>query len=420
MTSKKLVDRRAPITILFAFSLAFSISTMLIPRTTAQTTYYVTIELFAFNPDNLTIKPGDTVVWTNNDPVIYTLWFVRVSDGSTYLLSDPIAPGATWAYTFTEEVNLQYFDLERLWITGFLNVVLVHDVAVTNILPYQTVVGQGFSTKINVTVQNQGEVPETFNLALYLLGTRVPLSLGASASTGWNNTQPGPTITVNLYDDVKLTLVSTDGLSHQFHVDYSGNGVPDPGEPLSPVFRTPAITYEFIANTPGTFTYYCTIHPVTMVGTFIVNPTPTSTLIGVQPVGLNPLEERTLTFLWSSALTSTMPKGIYTLSAVADLAPGEIDVDPTDNTFTDGTVILSIPCDVAGSTTTPPAPPDGRVDYKDVFWLLKAYGSDPTKPNWNPNLDFAGSTTTPPAPPDGRVNYIDVFWLLKNYGKIDP
>jgi len=83
----------------------------------------VTISGFAFNPPNLTILSGDTVVWNNTDQVIYTLWFVDLTDESTYLLSDPIIPGTTFAHTFNDEVNLQYFSFERLWITGFITVI---------------------------------------------------------------------------------------------------------------------------------------------------------------------------------------------------------------------------------------------------------------------------------------------------------
>jgi hypothetical protein len=42
-----------------------------------------------------------------------------------------------------------------------------HDVAVTNVRPYKTVVGQGFSSRINVTVANQGTCTETFDVSLY-------------------------------------------------------------------------------------------------------------------------------------------------------------------------------------------------------------------------------------------------------------
>jgi len=42
-----------------------------------------------------------------------------------------------------------------------------HDVAITNVLPSKTVVGQGYSLNINVTVANQGDYTETFNVITY-------------------------------------------------------------------------------------------------------------------------------------------------------------------------------------------------------------------------------------------------------------
>lgn len=44
-----------------------------------------------------------------------------------------------------------------------------HDVAITNVSLYKTVVGQGYSTSINATVQNQGEYTETFNVTIYAI-----------------------------------------------------------------------------------------------------------------------------------------------------------------------------------------------------------------------------------------------------------
>lgn len=54
----------------------------------------------------------------------------------------------------------------------------VHDVAVTKIGKAKSILGQGWSMKINVTVVNQGDVPETFNVTL--MGTL--------------NTSPSPTV----------------------------------------------------------------------------------------------------------------------------------------------------------------------------------------------------------------------------------
>lgn len=82
----------------------------------------VTIYDFAFNPQNLTVRKCDTILWTNNDTVIHTLWFVRVQDQTTYLLSPPITPGESWSHTFNETTTFQYYSFHYLWITGFITV----------------------------------------------------------------------------------------------------------------------------------------------------------------------------------------------------------------------------------------------------------------------------------------------------------
>ena len=135
---------------------------------------------FAFIPQNLTINAGDIVVWNNTDPVIHTLWFVFVANGSTYLLSDPILPNTTWNTTFNQGEALQYYSFNMLWITGFINFTTdVHDLAATDMstsktgcLPKETV-GGGTILQINVTVENQGAVLETSNVTVYANNTQI-------------------------------------------------------------------------------------------------------------------------------------------------------------------------------------------------------------------------------------------------------
>jgi len=69
------------------------------------------------------------------------------------------------------------------------------------------------------------------------------------------------------------------------------------------------------------------------------------------------------------------------------------------------------PADIAGSTTTPPAPPDNKVNYVEVFWLLKAYRSQEGDPNYYPIVDINI---------DKKVDDKDLYIILANYGKIDP
>jgi hypothetical protein len=77
------------------------------------------------------------------------------------------------------------------WQTG----ALVHDVAVTNVTPYKTIVGQGYDVNVSVTVENQGNYAETISLTVYANTTSVgsqnfTLSAGDSINVifTWNTT----------------------------------------------------------------------------------------------------------------------------------------------------------------------------------------------------------------------------------------
>jgi hypothetical protein len=51
---------------------------------------------------------------------------------------------------------------------------------------------------------------------------------------------------------------------------------------------------------------------------------------------------------------------------------------------------------------------DGKVDGKDVALTIKAFGSYPGHPKWNPNADMNG---------DNKVDGKDIALIIKNYGK---
>jgi parallel beta-helix repeat protein len=70
------------------------------------------------------------------------------------------------------------------------------DIAVMSVTPSKTVVGQGYSQSVNVTVQNQGLLPETFNVTLYAdvteIGTQTVNNMPNGTTTiltfTWNTT----------------------------------------------------------------------------------------------------------------------------------------------------------------------------------------------------------------------------------------
>ncbi len=79
---------------------------------------------------------------------------------------------------------------------------------------------------------------------------------------------PGPLIQVSAGATVTLNLYSDDSVAHTFFIDYNGNGVPDPGEPLSSPFSSPTtpLVFSFTASVAGSFTYWCSIHNGPMFG----------------------------------------------------------------------------------------------------------------------------------------------------------
>ena len=51
---------------------------------------------------------------------------------------------------------------------------------------------------------------------------------------------------------------------------------------------------------------------------------------------------------------------------------------------------------------------NGRVDMTDIMIVVKAFGSTPEKPNWDPRADTDGN---------GRVDMTDVMTVVRNFGK---
>jgi len=126
--------------------------------------------------------------------------------------------------------------------------------------------------------------------------TGCSFAAGACTFAGWNGTtsHPNPTITVQQGDTVSLKLTSADGFSHLFLLDADNDGGTDTADcptvdPCSALFSssTPT-TYAFTVNlAPGTYTYFCTIHPGVMVGSFVVvSSTVGGTTLQVDKLGL--------------------------------------------------------------------------------------------------------------------------------------
>jgi len=88
-------------------------------------------------------------------------------------------------------------------------------------------------------------------------------------------------------------------------------------------------------------------------------------------------ETRTIIFVWS---TLGWSKLTYTVIACADTVTGEVDT--ADNKFIDGTVQVTMLCDVNG---------DHTCDMADISLLIDWFMTSP--PNWEPNCDINDDLT---------------------------
>jgi len=128
--------------------------------------------------------------------------------------------------------------------------------------------------------------------------------------------------------------------------------------------------------------------------TFNVTVYANTTEIETREITLSDGNSTIIMFTWVS---TGVPYGNYTLKAVADTVPGEVDTD--DNTHVDSTVYVGIPGDINA---------DGIVDIFDALTLAGAFGSEPGYPNWNPDADLVV---------DEIIDIFDALALAGNYGE---
>jgi len=74
------------------------------PQQQTPKSYNVEISGFAFQPQQITIKTGDIVVWTNQDSVSHTI----KSDTGNEISSSSLSKGATYSHTFTQPGTYDY------------------------------------------------------------------------------------------------------------------------------------------------------------------------------------------------------------------------------------------------------------------------------------------------------------------------
>jgi plastocyanin len=103
--------------ILFAASALLSVSGLenQTQPSVGDTTSTVLLRGFAFNPSNLTVERGTTVIWLNGDYLTYKIKSNDFESGN-------LTRGDTFSHTFNETGNYDYSEATRPFMKGRVTV----------------------------------------------------------------------------------------------------------------------------------------------------------------------------------------------------------------------------------------------------------------------------------------------------------
>lgn len=331
--------------------------------------------------------------------------------------------------------------------------------ALVNFLNWAVTTGQTYSSGLNyvqlppsvVAVDQSGINSIRYTEISTPVSRNVNLSIGP---TGFNGTNPGPSITVVTGDIVNLSLNNLDSTTHQWYIDFNNDGVQDANETYitctsttaglttCPAF-TPTILDSRSVPAAGTYTYRDNNNP-SLTGPITVLPQQTAAVMTDPATDLNSVKLPTL----DSSHVATV--GSLLINMRSNFASGNVTVVAADKntasvTYTH-TYVLSnlqlgptsgvtglglrfvlnvavgpyalssnILAQLQGTTATTSRSLTreldmnvrGAVDITDVGTVLAAYGTTIGQTGYNPLADLNGS---------GVINITGLGPLFANYG----
>ncbi len=180
----------------------------------------VYIANFAFHPQNVTVSPGTTVVWTNNDTMDHTV--TSLAGAPVAFESGTISQGKSFSYTFTKSGTYPYKCSIHPFMRGNVTV-------------------GGGSNSITIYLQAK-------NIAFNLTTITVPA--GANVTIIFNNQDSGTPHNFAVYTNSSASTAIFQG---------------------SRITGVSSTIYNFVAPTvPGNYFFRCDVHPTLMTGTFVV------------------------------------------------------------------------------------------------------------------------------------------------------
>ena len=223
-------------------------------------------------PYEITVSPGTTVTWNNDDSAAHTVTSGNPSDGYDELFDSSIfMTGTSFEFTFDEVGTYDYFCMVHPWMLGVVNVsdsqmmeteTKVEMETETKVeMETETKVEMETETKVEMETETKVEMETETKVEMTsptITTTTIEVAKGSGVA-GCETTNecylpyeitvsPGTTVTWNNDDSAAHTVTSGS-------IDAGLTGIFD-----SSIFMT-GTSFEFTFDEVGTYDYFCMVHP---------------------------------------------------------------------------------------------------------------------------------------------------------------
>ncbi len=271
--------------------------------------------------------------------VLCTITFQVKTEGKTDLQFLEEDPRVTKLRTYT---GVSLSPIDHTAVDGIFAYPLSRDIAVTSVAASPASVPPGETVSINVTVENQGNVPETFNVTTYYDSAVIDTTMNVFLEDGADTT-------------LTFTWDATGVAAGSYTIKAEASPLPEEDDPIDNVYYADQkVTVELVhdialievapSSTSVPAGELVSINVTvknegSAAETFDVTILYDSTDIEIKTVtDLVPGDSETLSFSWN---TKDAVEGNYTITAVASGIDGETDT--TDNTLTSVVVTVTAP-----------------------------------------------------------------------------
>ena len=228
---------------------------------------------------------------------------------------------------------------------------IIRDVAAINQVPSNTIIAQGESVSIEVTVKNFGNVSETFDVTCYYDSNPIGVVRVYNLGAGEQMTMPFEWVTTSILPGTYPIKAEADS-SYEINESNETNNICTSPATVKIVIHDVSIISQVPSRTKVTKGENVEIEVVvrnegTEPETFTVSCYYNETLLETKTVtNLEPNTTRTLNFIWS---TTGVPLGTYYINTAASTVPAEKD---TDDNACRSTTSITIKQPVGGFTVS--------------------------------------------------------------------